>query len=130
MNDQILNLIYYINNINNMTKENILREIAIYHANKGRKGPEIFEYLAQKVSLRTIQNWIKIYKEENRIQASFSPGRPRSQTNHIQKAKIKKLVLKGKSARTVKKILSKKKPISLQSVNNALKELNLKVIYP
>ena len=83
-----------------MTYPDVLRDIVIYHAKKGIKATVIFEYLAEMVNLRTIQNWISIFKKEQRSKPMVSTGRPRTQTTFFKKKRIKRLLKAGNSIRS------------------------------
>lgn len=103
---------------------NDLRALAIEHHKAGKSNREIFDIFLGKVSERTIRRWTKEFKDSGKIQNSISTGRPRSVSNHVNKKKVKRLV-KSYSIRQISSKLS----ISLGSVSNIIKELNLKVFF-
>lgn len=100
-----------------------IRRLAIDHHKAGKKNREIFDIFRGSIHIKTIQNWVRQYKKTGKVSPSFSPGRSRSVSNHINVKKIKKLI-KTHSQRQI----SRKLNISLGAVSKIIKELNLKVI--
>lgn len=101
-----------------------LRDLAIEHFKKAKTNREVFDILAGKVSLRTVQHWAKEFKSIGKTRSNVSTGRPRTVSNHIVKRRIK-ILIKTFSQRKI----SLKLKISLSSVSRIVRELNLKVLF-
>ncbi|RNA07513.1 hypothetical protein BpHYR1_044709 [Brachionus plicatilis] len=103
-------------------KSNEVRQIVIDSFKQGKSTKNILEIIGGSVSKRTVNELIQVFRESGKMKQSFSTGRPRTANNHINKKKSKRL-LNSYSVRQI----SKKLDLSLGSVVNIRKDLNLKV---
>ncbi|RMZ99479.1 1 transposase, partial [Brachionus plicatilis] len=99
-------------------KSNEVRQIVI---DSFKQAINILEIIGGSVSKRTVNEWIQVFRESGKMKQSFSTGRPPTANNHIIKKKVKRL-LNSYSGRQI----SKKLDLSLRSVVNIRKDLNLK----
>ncbi len=96
-----------------MVKSQSLRDIVLLHHNNGQKISFIHHSLAATVQLRTIQRWIKSFKEHNITNPSEIRGHRKNTANN------------SKNQKRVKRLFNQKMPgsisITLSLILNFLK---------
>ena len=106
-----------------MAFDKTLREIVIYHHCNGHKASYIRGLIAYKVSLSSIQKWIKEYKKNGFIKKKFSKlERKKRVLTEFNSKRVKRFIKKGFSVRKINKITQ----ISIGSIIRISKKFNLK----
>ena len=108
-----------------MTLGLALRKVIESWLSEGKEAPEIYSLLKTSASRATIYRWVNRILESG-IEAHVSPGRTKTVRTIAFVAKVKRIILSGKSGSSLRKI-AKKEGCSTQTVHRILhKDLLLK----
>ncbi len=106
-----------------MAKKNqLLRELVIEQYLSGKNPNQIKDIELDKVSIRTIYNWIKQFEQNGQTKDQNHSGRP-CKYSYNKKKKIKRLVREKKPVRAIGRLLK----IPETSVRRYVKTTGLKV---
>lgn len=97
------------------------RNLMKSHYENGKTASEIYQILAKKVTMRSIQRWVKRIQEKKSLQCNTSPGRPKTVRTKSLIQKIKRNFCFNKKRKSANK-LAKENICSDRSIRRIIHE--------